>query len=111
MIESSGRLQAEQGEGGGKFRAFISQKPIIATSQDENFVAGNESTGTVSESGTRTTSASVVNLNGEGGDQQGQQQQQQLDGESSQEALKVSQHLSSKLKTLVHMLIARKKGE
>lgn len=109
MIESSGRLQAEQGEGGGKFRAFISQKPIIATSQDENFVAGNESTGTVSESGTRTTSASVVNLNGEGGDQQ--RQQQQLDGESSQEALKVSQHLSSKLKTLVHMLIARKKGE
>lgn len=97
MIESSDKQQAEE-----NFRAFFGNRnPPNKQNVSQDYFEATESG--LLESGSESESVSVINIE-DGGTKH-------PDKESSQEALKVSQHLTSKLKTLVQMLIAKKKGE
>lgn len=98
MIESSNKRQT----GAGKFESFAGNRNYLPTKQSVSQDYSNSSDMEAEvEAGVESESASAINI----------EDGQQLEGESSQEALKVSQHLTNKLKTLVQMLIAKKKGE
>lgn len=100
MIESSNKRQT----GAGKFESFAGNRNYLPTKQSVSQDYSNSSdmeAEAEAEAGVESESASAINI----------EDGQQLEGESSQEALKVSQHLTNKLKTLVQMLIAKKKGE
>lgn len=98
MIESSNKRQT----GAGKFESFAGNRNYLPTKQSVSQDYSNSSDMEAeAEAGVESESASAINI----------EDGQQLEGESSQEALKVSQHLTNKLKTLVQMLIAKKKGE